>query len=71
NYAALNYIQTAQKRTNGFVLGSYDFTDNLTGFVNAFYNHTVSSGQDAPSPVGTGDGLIISSSNPINPFGIT
>jgi outer membrane receptor protein involved in Fe transport len=71
NYAALNYIQTAQKRTNGFVLGSYDFTDNLTGFVDAFYNHTVSSGQDAPSPVGTGDGLIISSSNPINPFGVT
>jgi len=71
NYAALNYIQTAQKRTNGFVLGSYDFTDSLTGFVDAFYNRTESSGQDAPSPVGTGDGLIISSSNPINPFGIT
>lgn len=71
NYAALNYIQTAQKRTNGFVLGSYNFTDSLTGFVDAFYNHTVSSGQDAPSPVGTGDGLIISSSNPINPFGVT
>jgi outer membrane receptor protein involved in Fe transport len=71
NYAALNYIQTAQKRTNGFVLGSYDFTDSLTGFIDAFYNHTVSSGQDAPSPVGTGDGLIISSTNPINPFGVT
>ena len=71
NYAALNYIQTAQKRTNGFVLGSYNFTDSLTGFVDAFYNRTVSSGQDAPSPVGTGDGLIIPSSNPINPFGIT
>jgi len=71
NYAALNYIQTAQKRTNGFVLGSYNFTDSLVGFVDAFYNRTVSSGQDAPSPVGTGDGLIIPSSNPINPFGIT
>ncbi|WP_426701019.1 TonB-dependent receptor domain-containing protein [Rhodanobacter sp. Col0626] len=71
NYAALNYIQTAQKRTNGFVLGSFDFTDSLTGFVDAFYNHTVSSGQDAPSPVGTGDGLIISADNPINPFGVT
>ncbi|MFC5438206.1 TonB-dependent receptor domain-containing protein [Rhodanobacter umsongensis] len=71
NYAALNYIQTAQKRTNGFVLGSYNLTDNLTAFVDAFYNHTASSGQDAPSPVGTGDGLIISSSNPINPFGVT
>ncbi|WP_040673471.1 TonB-dependent receptor domain-containing protein [Rhodanobacter spathiphylli] len=71
NYAALNYIQTAQKRTNGFVLGSYNFTDSLTGFVDAFYNHTSSSGQDAPSPVGTGDGLIIYADNPINPFGIT
>ncbi|MET4569769.1 iron complex outermembrane receptor protein [Rhodanobacter soli] len=71
NYAALNYIQTAQKRTNGFVLGSYNFTDSLTGFVDAFYNHTVSSGQDAPSPVGTGDGLIIYANNPINPFGVT
>ncbi len=71
NYAALNYIQTAQKRTNGFILGSYNLTDNLTAFVDAFYNHTSSSGQDAPSPVGTGDGLIISSSNPINPFGVT
>jgi iron complex outermembrane receptor protein len=71
NYAALNYIQTAQKRTNGFVLGSVNLTDNVTAFVDAFYNHTVSSGQDAPSPVGTGDGLIISSNNPINPFGVT
>jgi len=71
NYAALNYIQTAQKRTNGFVLGDFNLTDNVSAFVNAFYNHTVSSGQDAPSPVGTGDGLIIHSSNPINPFGVT
>ena len=71
NYAALNYIQTAQKRTNGFVLGSYQLTDNLSAFVDAFYNRTESSGQDAPSPVGSGDGLIIRSSNPINPFGVT
>jgi iron complex outermembrane receptor protein len=71
NYAALNYIQTAQQRTNAFVLGSYKLNDDLTAFANAFYNRTRSSGQDAPSPVGTGDGLIISSSNPINPFGVT
>lgn len=71
NYAALNYIQTAQKRTNGFVLGNYKLSDNLSAFVDAFYNRTQSSGQDAPSPVGSGDGLIISSSNPINPFGVT
>ena len=71
NYAALNYIQTAQKRTNGFVLANFNVTDNVTAFVDAFYNHTVSSGQDAPSPVGTGDGLVILASNPINPFGVT
>ena len=71
NYAALNYIQTAQKRTNGFILGTYDLSDSVTAFVDAFYNHTVSSGQDAPSPVGTGDGLIIPAGNPINPFGVT
>ncbi|MEO9080072.1 MAG: TonB-dependent receptor [Rhodanobacter sp.] len=71
NYAALNYIQTAQKRTNAFVLGSYQLTDNVTAFVDAFYNRTQSSGQDASSPVGTGDGLIIHSNNPINPFGVT
>ncbi|MEO7052307.1 MAG: TonB-dependent receptor [Rhodanobacter sp.] len=71
NYAALNYIQTAQKRTNGFVLANFNLTDNLSAYVDAFYNRTESSGQDAPSPVGSGDGLIIPSSNPINPFGIT
>jgi outer membrane receptor protein involved in Fe transport len=71
NYAALNYIQTAQKRTNGFVLGNYKLSDNLSAFVDAFYNRTQSSGQDAPSPVGSGDGLIIYASNPINPFGVT
>ncbi len=71
NYAALNYIQTAQERTNGFLIGNFRFSDSLSAFANAFYNHTDSSGQDASSPVGTGDGLIISATNPINPFGVT
>jgi iron complex outermembrane receptor protein len=71
NYNAYNYIQTAQERTDAFVLGSYKFTDTITGFVDAFYNHTHSSGQDAPAPTGVGDGWIVPSSNPINPFGVT
>ena len=71
NYNAYNYIETAQERTNAFVLGEYKFTDTLTGFVNAFYNHTHSSGQDAPAPTGVGDGFYILASNPINPFGVT
>jgi outer membrane receptor protein involved in Fe transport len=71
NYAAYDYIQVAQQRTDGFVLGSYNLTDNITAFVDAFYNHTSSAGQDASIPVGTGDGLVISSTAPFNPFGVT
>ncbi|WHZ19838.1 MAG: TonB-dependent receptor [Rhodanobacteraceae bacterium] len=71
NYAAYNYIQVSQQRTDGFVLGSYNLTDNVTAFVDAFYNHTESAGQDASIPVGTGDGLIIPASAPFNPFGVT
>jgi outer membrane receptor protein involved in Fe transport len=71
NYNAFNEIATAQERTDAFVLGSYKFSDNLTGFVNAFYNHTHSSGQDAPAPTSVGDGYYILASNPINPFGVT
>ncbi|HET7562001.1 MAG TPA: TonB-dependent receptor [Rhodanobacteraceae bacterium] len=71
NYAAFNYIQVSQKRANGFVLGSFDLTDNITAFIDAFYNHTSSAGQDAAAPVGTGDGLIIPSTAPFNPFGVT
>lgn len=71
NYAAYNYIQVSQQRTDGFLLGSYNLTDNITAFVDAFYNHTTSAGQDASAPVGTGDGLIIPSTAPFNPFGVT
>ena len=71
NYSATNYIQTAARRTNGFVLGTYNLTDNVTAFADAFYNHTVSFGQDASTPFGTGPGFSILSSNPNNPFGVT
>jgi outer membrane receptor protein involved in Fe transport len=71
NYAAYNYIQVSQQRTDGFLLGSYNLTDNITAFADAFYNHTTSAGQDASAPVGTGDGLIIPSTAPFNPFGVT
>ncbi len=71
NYAAYNYIQVSQQRVDGFLLGSYNLTDNVTAFVDAFYNHTDSAGLDAPAPVGTGDGLVIPASAPFNPFGVT
>lgn len=71
NYNTYNYIQTAQQRTDGFLLGSYKLTSNLTFFANAFFNHTQSSGQDAPAPTAVGDGWYVAASNPINPFGVT
>ena len=74
NYNAYNYIQTAQQRTDAFVLGSYKLADNLTFFFDGFFNHTQSSGQDAPAPTAAGlnnDGWYVSKNNPINPFGIT
>lgn len=71
NYAAFDYIQVQQQRTDGFVLGSFNLTDNITAFVDAFYNHTESAGQDASIPVGTGDGLVIPATAPFNPFGVT
>ncbi|MFA6232325.1 MAG: TonB-dependent receptor [Rhodanobacter sp.] len=72
NYNTYNYIQTAQQRTDGFLLGSYNLTPNLTFFANAFFNHTQSSGQDAPAPTSANDdGWYVAASNPINPFGVT
>jgi len=71
NYQGQGYLQTAQERTNGFLLANYNITDNVTAFVDAFYNHTTSSGQDASVPLTTGPTFRILASNPINPFGIT
>jgi iron complex outermembrane recepter protein len=71
NYNAFNYIQTAQERMNGFVLGNYKLTDTLTYYADFFYNHTHSSGQDGPSPTNPGDGWYIPKDNPHNIWGIT
>lgn len=71
NYAAYNYLQVSQQRTDGFFTGSYNLTDNITAFLDVFYNHTDSAGLDAAPPVGTGDGLIIPSTASFNPFGVT
>jgi len=71
NYQPQGYLQTAQQRTNGFVLGTYNLTDNVSAFIDAFYNHTQSAGQDASVPLTTSQNFSILASNPINPFGIT
>jgi outer membrane receptor protein involved in Fe transport len=66
-----NYLQTDSLRRNGFFIGSYDFTPNITGFVNAFYVSTASTGLNAPDPTYTVDGWSVPASAPYNPFGVT
>lgn len=70
NYNAFNYIQTQSERTNLFLLGNYKINDHVTFFGDAFYNHTHSSGQDAPAPTSGTDGWSVAADNPTNPFGV-
>jgi iron complex outermembrane receptor protein len=70
NYAAHNLIQTPQERTNVFVLGSYNLTDNVTAYMDAFYNKTTSHAALAALPFdANSDGVLISKDNYYNPFG--
>lgn len=66
-----NYLQTKSLRRNAFFIGSYDFTANVTGFINAFYTDTTSTGLNAPDPTYTADGWSVPASAPYNPFGVT
>ncbi len=71
NYAALNLIQTPQERTNVFALASYNLTDNVTAYMDAFYNKTTSHAALAPLPFdANSDGVQISKDNYYNPFGV-
>lgn len=74
NYQAFNYIVVPQRRTNAFVMGSYNLSENVTAFANAFYNRTESTSSNASNTVGVSagaSGFSIAADNPINPFGVT
>jgi len=71
NFAAINLISTPSERTNAFVKGSYKLTDSVEAYMNLLYNKTDSAFQIASVPVSLfSTGLLISSKNPYNPFGI-
>lgn len=70
NYASVNLIMTPQERTNAFVLGTYNLTDNISAYADAYYNKTRSAYQIAPGVYGTFYGANISAQNYWNPFGI-
>jgi len=52
NYAQVNLIMTPQERTNAFVMGTYNLTDNVSAYMNAYYNKTSSAFQLAPGIYG-------------------
>jgi outer membrane receptor protein involved in Fe transport len=71
NYQAQNLLLTPQQRVGGFVLGSFNVTDKLQAYVNAYHNHTMSNFAIAPLPLDAqNDGITIAADNPYNPFGV-
>jgi outer membrane receptor protein involved in Fe transport len=71
NYQAENLLMTPQERTSGFVLGSFNITDNLQAYVNAYHNRTESHFAIAPLPFDAqSDNITIAADNAYNPFGV-
>ena len=52
NYATVNLIMTPQERTNAFVMGTYNLSDNVSVYLDSFYNKTRSAFQLAPALLG-------------------
>ena len=75
NYAAINLIMTPQERTNAFVMGTYRLSDNVSAYMNAYYNKTSSDFQLAPGIYGdnpyVAGNAIIDVNNYFNHFGAT
>jgi iron complex outermembrane receptor protein len=69
NYQAENLIETPQERTNVFTLANYNFSDNVQGYFDAFYNKTSSQYALAPLPFDAQtDGVTISPNSYYNPY---
>ena len=69
NYATVNLIMTPQERTNGFLMGTYNLSDNVQTYMNAYFNKTSSGFQLAPAVYGSPYGADITADNYWNQFG--
>jgi iron complex outermembrane receptor protein len=77
NFAPINYLQQPAKRTNVFVAGSFDLTDNVSAFARASYTKRTSDQQLAPVPLtirndgsaGPAWDFAIAATSVFNPFG--
>jgi outer membrane receptor protein involved in Fe transport len=71
NYQPYNLLQTPQKRTNAFVLGTYRLTENVEAYVNTWFSKTESASIIAPIPIfANGDNFLVSADSYYNPFGV-
>jgi len=74
NYATVNLILTPQERTNAFVMGTYNLSDNVQAYMDAYVNKTSSAFQLAPAlystPPYATSSLDIAQGNYWNNFGV-
>ena len=70
NYATVNLIMTPQERTGAFVLGTYNLTDHVRAYMDAYYSKTTSNFTLAPAIYSTGGGAVVSANSYYNPFGV-
>ncbi len=68
NYASVNLIQTPQERTSLFVNGTYNLSEHVTAYMDAYHNKTTSAFQLAPALYGSLYGGVISANSYYNPF---
>lgn len=79
NFAPFNYIEIPLKRMGVFATAKYAVADNIDFSLKGIWNRRKSVNQAGPIPLGVGpsaangnllDTIVISASNPFNPFGI-
>ncbi|MCM2355167.1 MAG: TonB-dependent receptor [Arenimonas sp.] len=79
NFSQFNMLLTPSERTGVFGQFRFDFSDNVSMYAKALFNRRESVNQAAPEPIFLGpagatgnpyaDGVVISATNPYNPFG--
>ena len=75
NYATVNLILTPQERTNAFLMGTYNLSDNVSAYMNAYFDKTSAAFQLAPAVYGdqpyVASNTVIDINNYYNHFGTT
>ena len=79
NFSPFNLYVTPYERLNLYTEVETELTDNVSWYIRGLYNNRESTNQAAPEPIFIGpfaeageiaDNIIISATNPFNPFGV-